>query len=131
MFKSFSNIRILAIVLTIIGIAISYYLFHIKITGGEFTCTLSSCGIVNNSQYGTILGVPVAFLGIIFYISMLTLLWLKSNKALLLLATGGLFFSVYLTYIEAFVIHAWCQWCLVSAWLSVSLFAISIIINKK
>jgi len=131
MVKSFSNIRILGIILSILGIAVSYYLFHTKITGGEFTCTLSSCGIVNNSQYSNIFGVPVALLGVVFYISVFILLWLKSNKAFLLLATGGLFFSVYLTYIEAFVIHAWCQWCLVSAWLAVSLFVISILINKK
>ena len=41
----------------------------------------------------------------------------KRNLSVLLaaLATGGLLFTGYLTYLEAFVIHAWCRWCLGSA----------------
>jgi uncharacterized membrane protein len=41
-------------------------------------------------------------------------------------AVGGLAFSAYLTYLEAFVIHAWCQWCVVSAALAVLVFILAL-----
>jgi uncharacterized membrane protein len=47
----------------------------------------------------------------------------------LLLVAGagiGLAFSAYLTYLEAFVIHAWCRWCIVSATLAVLIFLASL-----
>lgn len=43
----------------------------------------------------------------------------------------GLAFSAYLTYLEAFVINAWCQWCIASAWICVCLAILSIMIFKK
>lgn len=41
-------------------------------------------------------------------------------------ASVGLLFSGYLTYLEAFVINAWCQWCIVSAWITVCLFILAL-----
>lgn len=41
------------------------------------------------------------------------------------LCSVGLLYSVYLTYLEAFVIKAFCQWCLVSAWITICLFILS------
>jgi uncharacterized membrane protein len=46
--------------------------------------------------------------------------------ALFAMASIGLVFTAYLTYLEAFVIHAWCQWCLVSAALVALIFLLSI-----
>ncbi len=43
----------------------------------------------------------------------------------------GLLYSIYLTFLEAFVIKAFCQWCLVSAWITVCLFVLSIRVVKR
>jgi len=70
-------------------------------------------------------GVPVAFFGVVGYVALfvMALVGLQSSflskrsvsVLLAALATGGVLFTAYLTYLEAFVIHAWCRWCLGSA----------------
>ena len=105
-----------------IGLAISIYLLYSKVFGSEIVCGVSSCGIVNGSKYAEILGVPVSALGVLFYISMGVLLFLDFKRLFFIGSICGLLFSGYLTYMEAFVIHAWCQWCIMSAWICVCLF---------
>ena len=55
--------------------------------------------------------------------------WMRERwvaLALFAMAGIGLVFTAYLTYLEAFVIHAWCQWCLVSGALVTLIFLFSI-----
>ncbi|HZQ18417.1 MAG TPA: vitamin K epoxide reductase family protein [Terriglobales bacterium] len=78
-----------------------------------------NCDLVNRSQYSTVLGVPVALIGLCGYILILLLATAYRNKAetrifLTICCTAGLAFSLYLTYIEKFVISAWCILCLSS-----------------
>lgn len=78
-----------------------------------------SCDIVNRSHYSTVLGVPVALIGVCGYLLILVLATVYRNhsetRALLLTASvAGLAFSLYLTYIERFILHAWCVLCLTS-----------------
>jgi len=78
-----------------------------------------NCDIVNRSKYSTVLGVPVALIGILGYLLILALATVYREKAetpvmLLIASTGGLGFALYLTYIEGFVLHAWCILCLSS-----------------
>jgi len=49
------------------------------------------------------------------------------SLALLLLTGWGALFSAWLTYLEGFAIHAWCQWCLISAAIATLLFVISLL----
>jgi uncharacterized membrane protein len=77
------------------------------------------CDIVNRSVYSTVFGVPVAFIGILGYLLILTLATVYRDKAetpimLLIVSVGGLGFALYLTYIEKFVLAAWCILCLSS-----------------
>src|SRR5258708_334417 len=80
-----------------------------------------NCDVVNRGLYSEIGGVPVAAIGIGGYLllGLLALLW-KKNKDMLMLkafigfAIGGLLFSAYLTYIEAFVLATYCLLCLAS-----------------
>jgi uncharacterized membrane protein len=78
-----------------------------------------NCDLVNRSQYSTVLGLPVALIGFCGYLLILLLATVYRNKAetrvfLAICSTAGLAFSLYLTYIEKFVLSAWCILCLSS-----------------
>jgi len=92
---------------------------------GELKCGTGSCEVVQASPYAGVAGVPVAFFGVVGYVALFVTALVglqpsflpKRSVSVLLaaLATGGLVFTAYLTYLEAFVIHGWCRWCLGSA----------------
>jgi uncharacterized membrane protein len=78
-----------------------------------------NCDLVNRSAYSTVLGVPVALIGIFGYLLLLSFATVYRSKAetpllLLLSSAAGLGFALYLTYIEKFVLGAWCILCLTS-----------------
>jgi uncharacterized membrane protein len=78
-----------------------------------------NCDIVNRSIYSEISGIPVALIGIAGYATLLLLsTWYRSHsaapKALLVASLAGLGFALRLTYIEGFVLAAWCLLCLSS-----------------
>tara|TARA_B100001559_G_scaffold203967_1_gene170839 strand:+ start:242 stop:736 length:495 start_codon:yes stop_codon:yes gene_type:complete len=83
------------------------------------------CGVVLASDQAKLLGVPVAWLGVIGFLMLIVLSLdrylnmdlerTKYNKILLPI-TGiiGVNFGLYLTYAEAFIIHEWCPFCLIA-----------------
>jgi len=78
-----------------------------------------NCDIVNRSTYSTVLGVPVALIGILGYLLILALATVYRGKAetpvmLLIASAGGLGVALYLTYVEKFILQAWCVLCLSS-----------------
>ena len=88
-----------------------------------------SCDIVNRSEYSTVLGIPVAGIGIAGYgvLFMLSTVWRsrpETPNRLLGAAIIGLAFALYLTYVEAYVLTAWCILCLSSLFL---IFLISVL----
>lgn len=112
-------------IFTPIGLAASVesILAHYDVVSSGF-CTLGTtfnCDIVNKSSYSEILGIPVAALGLLAYLAFaIGAVLLRRGPseqilvALLALASAGLTFSLYLTYIEAFVLYTWCLVCLTS-----------------
>ncbi len=130
------NRRMLAAGLALVGVFISLYLALYKLgVIGNLTCSVGSCEIVNTSRWAILLGVPVAVWGLAFY----AVLFLASvaglqerfedHRAPALVMTAlsgwGVLFSGYLSYLEAFVIHHWCQWCVVSAIIVTLIFVVS------
>ena len=90
-----------------------------------------NCDLVNRSQYSIFHGVPVALLGILGYLLILSLATVYREKAetpfiLAGVTLAGFGFALYLTYIEAFVLHTWCIFCLSSLLLISSLAALAI-----
>jgi uncharacterized membrane protein len=78
-----------------------------------------NCDIVNRSAYSSILGIPVALIGMLGYAALAGLATVyrerRDTPALLLGgALAGLAFALYLTYIEARVLGVWCILCLSS-----------------
>ena len=97
-------------------------LYHHYGTSATSYCDIGenfNCDIVNRSTYSTIAGVPVAAIGIIGYLATLLLATVYRRKAevpavLAVASLAGLAFALYLTYIEGFVLSAWCVLCLSS-----------------
>jgi uncharacterized membrane protein len=92
---------------------------------GTLACGTGACEIVQLSKWATQLGVPVPVWGVVGYGAMLVLALLSLqprfavNRTISMLMLGGatfaLVFTIYLSYLEGNVIHAWCRWCLASA----------------
>lgn len=105
------------------GIAVSSVsLYEHFATSTTSFCNFSdafNCDLVNRSAYSTVLGVPVALIGIVGYMLLAALATVYRNQAqtpvlLLLASVGGLGFALYLAYVEKFVLGVWCFLCLTS-----------------
>jgi uncharacterized membrane protein len=108
------------LVLAALGVLISAYLTWTHFAGLAPVCTGSGrgCETVQSSRYASILGIPVALLGLVAYGGLIfsAALWREAGVYLgFLISLVGTLFSAYLTYLEIFVIGALCQWCLASA----------------
>ncbi|HEX7052270.1 MAG TPA: vitamin K epoxide reductase family protein [Longimicrobiales bacterium] len=124
-------------VLSLVGILIAGYMLLYKLgVIGTLVCGEGSCSTVQESPWAVFLGVPVPAWGVAGYgaIFVLSLVGLQGGfvrdrrLGLLLVALGTVAFgfSAYLTGIEAFVIHAWCRWCVASAVLATLIFVLSL-----
>ena len=128
--------RMLAALIALVGLFVALYLTLYKVgVIGELACSIGSCETVQTSRWSTFLGLPVAAWGLAFYASVLAmaltgLMERYENSrplalGMLALTAWGALFSLWLTYIELFVIHAICQWCVISAVLAVGLTVVS------
>jgi uncharacterized membrane protein len=113
-------------VLAVAGAGVAAYLAFVEVSGTAAVCgPVGDCNTVQQSPYAVILGVPVGVLGLLGY-GVIGGAWLAASRAagawrlrgklaLWALAFGGVLFSMYLTFLEPFVIGATCVWCLNSA----------------
>lgn len=127
--------RMLAALVALVGVFVALYLALYK-AGiiGALACGTGSCETVQSSKWSKLLGLPVAFWGVGYYVAVFTLTlaalqdrWADSRRlslGLLVLTGWGVVFSAWLTYLELFVINAICRWCVVSAVIAVVLFGL-------
>jgi len=123
--------------LALVGFFVSLYLWLYKIGAiGELKCGAGgSCEFVQSSRYAWLFGQPVALYGVGGYLALfvVALVGLQPRflatpaptRWLAALAAVGFGFTVYLTYLELFVIHAVCRWCVVSAIIMTLIMAIA------
>jgi uncharacterized membrane protein len=125
------------VLLALVGLLVATYLWLYKIgVVGELKCGTGSCETVQASRYAALLGVPVALYGVagygaLFAIGLAGLDPLRAGdrrltRLLAALATVGFLFSVYLTGIELFVLHAICRWCAASAGIMTAIWVLSL-----
>jgi uncharacterized membrane protein len=130
------NKRMLVALVALAGVFVALYLTLYKLGYiGTLACAVGSCETVQTSKWATFLGFPVGGWGVAYYLGVLALALLgltgrfadsRRLTDILIGVTGfGLLFSLWLTYLELFVIHAICQWCVVSAILATILFILS------
>lgn len=115
------------------GFAVAFYIGYKKRKSEKMICLLNaSCETVVHSEYSRFLGIPLEYLGMIYYgLTALNYLFLVFNPSLRLSGTSYFFgalslaaflFSIYLTLIQAIKLKEWCTWCLVSALCSSAIF---------
>ncbi len=123
--------------LALVGVFVSTYLTLYKLGYiGTLNCAIGSCETVNTSRWATFFGMPVAAWGLGFYLVALTVAFMsvqaryadsrKMAVALAVLTGWGTVFSGWLTYLELFVIHAICIWCVTSACIVLLMFLVSL-----
>jgi len=128
--------------LSLLGLLLGAYLSLYKFGYiGTLSCSVGSCETVQTSRWSMLLGLPVATWGVGFYALMLALsiTGLQSrfedssglSRAMLLLTAWGVIFTAWLNYLEGFVIHAWCEFCLMSAGLVLLLFLLALVDYRR
>jgi uncharacterized membrane protein len=134
--------RMAIAVMALVGLLMSVYLLLYTLGFyGELVCGTGSCEAVQTSEYATFLGLPVAGWGVAWYAAVFVLAFLSVQPAyqeatwparlIFLLAAGGVAFSGYLTYLELFVIHAICWWCVTSAVVTLLIFILAVPVRPR
>ena len=128
------NRRTWILILSLLGIAVSGYLTWIHYSGQPIYCGgSSSCELVNNSRFAFLGPIPVALLGLGAYVTILLLSLIPPREdrqwpAQLIFGVSliGVIFQLYLSYIEVFVLHAICYWCVSSQIIILLIFILSL-----
>jgi uncharacterized membrane protein len=111
-------------ILAAIGALVSGYLLTVHWGWWQAVCLgVGDCESVNTSRWSELLGIPVALLGGLSYLAIITSCILMARDlyadyagmALFFIAAIGVAFSAYLSYIELFVLQSVCPWCVLSA----------------
>lgn len=132
------NLRMGGALLSLLGLFVSAYLYLYKIGRiGTLACGTGACETVQLSAWSRFHGVEVALIGVIGYSALLAASFVSLQPGLAtrrwpvtlltVLAAGGVAFTGYLTYLELFVIHAICRWCVGSAAIVLAIFFISLL----
>jgi len=126
-----------AALLSLFGIADALYLTIEHVTGQSVRCTIiSGCSEVLSSPYAVMAGIPLAAIGAaayftVFSLAILALFGYRIAGKLLLPLVGAMFLiSLWLIYLQAFVIREFCQYCLLSAAITLALFVV-VFINRR
>ncbi len=131
-----------AALMSLLGLFVSVYLYLYKIGRiGTLACGSGGCETVQNSPWSRFAGVEVALIGILGYglLFLVAMLALQPGLAprrwpadlLAALAAVGVVFTAYLTWLELFVIHAICRWCVGSAAIIVSVLVLALLARRR
>lgn len=125
---------IAAVLLSLLGLADALYLTVEHVTGQSVKCTIiSGCSEVLSSPYAVVAGFPLAAIGAAAYFTVFSLATLAAfgyraaGTLLTPLITAMFFVSMWLIYLQAFVIREFCQYCLLSAAITTALLVIVVV----
>jgi uncharacterized membrane protein len=125
-------------VLSLFGLADAIYLTIGHMTGQTVRCTIvAGCSEVLSSPYAVLAGMPLALVGAAAYFSVFSLATLAAfgyrvaGTLLKLLVALMLVVSIWLTYLQAFVIRQFCQYCLFSAFVTFTIAVVLLIARRK
>ena len=128
------KLYVVAALLALVGLADALYLTIEHLTGQSVRCTIiSGCSAVLSSPYAVVAGIPLAALGAaayftVFSLAILTLFGYPRVATLLRAIVITMFaISVWLMYLQAFVIREFCQYCLLSALITTALLVVTVI----
>ncbi len=130
-------------ILSLLGLAVAGYLAYVESSNVEAVCgPVGDCNTVQQSEYARLFGVlPIGLLGMLGFLLILIAAMVQRNTkgresayaalAILVMTTFGVLYSIYLTFLEPFVIGATCAWCLTSAIIMTILFWLSLDPGKQ
>ena len=128
------KLYIAAALLSMLGLADALYLTIEHVTGQSVKCTIiSGCSEVLSSPYAVVAGIPLAAVGaaayfIVFSLATLAAFGYRAAGTLLTpLITAMFFVSLWLIYLQAFVIREFCQYCLLSAAITTGLLVVVVV----
>lgn len=131
------RLYITAAIVSLIGLADAIYLTVEHVTGQSVRCTIvAGCSEVLSSQYAVVAGVPLAAIGAAAYFSVFSLATLAAfgyriaGQLLTVVLIAMFLVSLWLIYLQAFVIHAFCQFCLLSAAVTTVLLVIALFARR-
>ncbi len=126
-----------AAVVSLIGLADAIYLTVEHLSGRSVRCTISGCSEVLSSPYATVRGFPLAGVGalayfVVFSLATLAAFGYRGAGRLVMMLVGAMFLAtVWLLYLQAFVIHHFCQYCLLSALVTTTLTVLVFIARRQ
>ena len=128
------KVYIAAVLLSLLGLADALYLTIEHVTGQSVKCTIiSGCSEVLSSPYAVVAGIPLAALGAAAYFTVFSLATLAASgyraagTLLTPIITAMFFVSIWLIYLQAFVIREFCQYCLFSAAITTALLVVVVV----
>ncbi len=118
--------KFLLLALSFLGLFDSLYLWWVYTSPSHpLVCLGTGCDVVRASSYSHVWGLPVPLYGVALYGALVLLAFAETlggrvlftpiRYLMLLVSAGGFAVSLVLSGLEAFVIHAWCAWCVLSA----------------
>jgi uncharacterized membrane protein len=124
--------------LAFLGLIDTLYLSYNRLTRNELVCNiLDGCDVVTSSKYADLFGIPLAYLGLIFYVLILLLILFRSKlqnsnkwpvkKSLEISISIGFLMSLYFFYIQFAILKTFCEYCLVSLGINLVMFILVII----
>jgi uncharacterized membrane protein len=130
-------------IISLVGLGVASYLAYVEVAEVSAVCgPVGDCNTVQQSDYARLFGVlPVGVLGAVGYVAIVGA-WLGAHYGrgqvaaiagggVFALALGGTLFSLYLTFLEPFVIGATCAWCLASSLLITTLLWLSLPLGRQ
>jgi len=137
--SKFSRLAAVMAGIAILGFADATYLTAEHFLNRVPPCSIiKGCATVTTSQYSLLFGIPVALLGALYYLAVIlgVVYYFQSKKrpalkAVALFTSAGFVFSLWFVYLQLFVIHAICAWCMFSACTSTALFIIGMWVIKS
>jgi uncharacterized membrane protein len=133
------HLHYLVAIIALVGLLDSLYLTyqHFTFKSIEVCPIFGGCNEVLISKYSEIFDIPTAFFGVLFYsgVIVFTMLFIKLRqvlyvKLLMAITTFGFLFTLWLVYLQLFVINAICFYCMISAVTSTTLFVFAILLYK-
>ncbi|MGP8245332.1 MAG: thioredoxin domain-containing protein [Bryobacteraceae bacterium] len=130
--------RPMTLALSLLGLYVSLYLLYTYTSPSRpMVCIGTGCDAVRASAYSTLGGVSMPVFGVLGYILLSLVVIAESlfparaarlaRRAFLGMTGFGFLFSLYLEYLQAFVIRAYCAWCMTSGVVMTALFALAIV----
>lgn len=131
------KLYVTAAIVSLLGLADAIYLTVQHVTGQSVRCTIvSGCSEVLSSSYAVVAGQPLALIGAAAYFSVFSLATLAAfgyriaGTLMTVLVLLMFLFSLWLIYLQAFVIGAFCQFCLLSAAITTALAVIALLARR-